>query len=110
MVRISSFHATLLAWKSMECGSLFASGFTRVTRTVSPTLTRRTGPGTESPKLQTVCTIPGATVISCSLTTSSNSCRSPAGEIGRRRIARRVLRRIRIGLDRSIRRGVVAGP
>src|SRR6185503_17951478 len=82
MLRISSFQATKLAWKSTECGSLFVSGFFSVMRTVSPTLTRRTGPGTESPNVQTDCTMPGATVIVVSLTTRSSLCRVPAASGG----------------------------
>ena len=51
---ISSFQATWLAWKSIECDSWFSAGFVRWTRIVSPTLTRMTGPGhgaTERPDL-----------------------------------------------------------
>jgi hypothetical protein len=56
--RISSFQATRLEWKSIECGIWFSSGFTSVIRTRSPTFTRRTGPGTVSPKVQTFWTKP----------------------------------------------------
>ncbi len=76
--RISSFQATIEAWKSIECGSLFVSGLTRWTRSVSPTFTRMTGAGTVSPKVHTIWTMPGATVISRSVITSSMSWTSPS--------------------------------
>ncbi|GIU87109.1 MAG: hypothetical protein KatS3mg009_1624 [Acidimicrobiia bacterium] len=44
IVRISSFHATLRAWKSIECGS--SRSLVRRVRKTSPTLPRRVGPGT----------------------------------------------------------------
>jgi len=68
---ISSFQATIEAWKSIECGIVFVSGLWRWIRTVSPTFTRRTGPGTLGTpgvrlKEYVIWTKPSATVIGAS--------------------------------------------
>ena len=76
--RISSFGATWLAWKSIEWDIWLVAGFLRWILTLSPTLTRMTGPGTVPPNVQTFWTKPGATVISCSVITRSMSWVSPS--------------------------------
>ena len=55
---ISTFHATLLACRSMECASL--PSFTNVMVNRSPTLPRRVGPGTLSSKVHISWVTPGA--------------------------------------------------
>ncbi len=61
---------------------VFVAGFFRCTRTVSPTLTRMTGPGTVPPNVHTCWRNPGATVICCSVMTRSMSCTVPARSVG----------------------------
>src|SRR4029078_13532217 len=65
-----------------ECDIWFSFGFLRWTRTVSPTWTRITGPGTVPPNVQTFWTKPSATVISCSVITRSMSCTFPGSAFG----------------------------
>jgi hypothetical protein len=66
----------------MLWGSWFSAGFLRWIRTVSPSFTRITGPGTVSPKVHTFWTKPSATVISRSVITRSMSWTSPSSTSG----------------------------
>src|SRR6266545_1637505 len=79
MVRISSFQATLEAWKSIEWPSLFLGSLTRVMVNRSPTLPRRAGPGTLPLKLQACCLTPGATSKTPSVAVSVTLCSFPPG-------------------------------
>ena len=80
IVRISSFHATLLAWKSIEwpISPLLVS----VMRKVSPTLPCSIGPGTWSLNVHISCVTPGATSTSVSVASNAISCTVPAAFAG----------------------------
>ena len=66
----------------MEWLIVLVAGFFRWTRTVSPTLTRMTGPGTVPPNVQTFWTKPVATVFSSSVMTRSMSWIVPGRSAG----------------------------
>ncbi len=74
-MRISSFHATLLAWKSIEWPSV--PSLTSVTVNRSPTLPRSTGPGTLSLNVHSCCVTPGATSITFSVACMVRVCSTP---------------------------------
>src|SRR6266508_2391121 len=79
MVRISSFHATLEAWKSIEWPSLFLGSLTRVMVNRSPTRPRTAGPGTLPLKLHICCLTPGATSTTLSVAVIVSLCSRPPG-------------------------------
>ena len=74
------FMAVSEAWKSIEW--LIAPRLVRWTLTVSPTLTRITGPGTVPPKVQAWTTNPSATVMSVSMIGRSMSWTVPGRSLG----------------------------
>ncbi len=81
MERISTFQATLLAWKSIECW--IEPLFTSVISKVSPTLPRRIGPGTESPKVHILWSTSGAIHRSFSVASSVMRCTVPVATTAR---------------------------
>src|SRR4051812_30551071 len=65
------------AWKSIECP--IVPSLTSVTVKRSPTLPRRTGPGTCPLNVHICCVTPGATSRTCSLMWKVTSCSVPPG-------------------------------